>query len=96
MQNNADIKENTVNYELLFILLKDHTTKKYSAFNFREFFRTWTGKIETDGKSMPEKAKIGDFMHKDDGNKFLNLLASKDEYSNYPYSTEEYRDYFRH
>lgn len=77
-------------------LIPNYVDIEDSAFNFREFFRTWTGKIETDGKSMPEHAKIGDFIHKNDVNKFLNLLASKDENSNYPYSTEEYRNYFRH
>lgn len=77
-------------------LIPNYVDIEDSAFNFREFFRTWTGKIETDGKSIPEYAKIGDFIHKNDVNKFLNLLATKNEYSNYPYSTEEYRDYFRH
>ena len=77
-------------------LIPNYVDIEDSAFNFREFFRTWTGKIETDGKSMPEHVKIGDFIHKNDVNKFLNLLASKNEYSNYPYSTEEYRNYFRH
>lgn len=77
-------------------LIPNYVDIEDSAFNFREFFRTWTGKIETDGKAMPSYAKIGDFIHKNDVNKFLNLLVSKNVYSNYPYSTEEYRDYFRH
>lgn len=67
-----------------------------SAFNFREFFRTWTGEPEIDRRNMPENVNIGDFVHKEDVSKFLNLLVKQDEYSNYPYSTDEYREYFRH
>ena len=51
------------------------------AFNFREFFR-----VNEDGE----------FVHKTDVEAFLNLICKKDEDSNYPYSTEEYRDNFRH
>ena len=66
------------------------------AFNFREFFRVWTGNIEEDKKAIPSDANIGDFVHEKDITSFLNLISKKDEYSNYPYSTDEYRDYFRH
>lgn len=51
------------------------------AFNFREFFRV---------------DDAGEFVHKKDVSSFLNLICKKDEDSNYPYSTEEYRDNFRH
>ncbi|WP_289037705.1 Eco57I restriction-modification methylase domain-containing protein [uncultured Zobellia sp.] len=51
------------------------------AFNFREFFRV---------------NEFGDFLHKKDVLSFLNLICKKDNESNYPYSTEEYRDNFRH
>ena len=51
------------------------------AFNFREFFRV---------------DDLGEFVHKKDVSSFLNLICKKDEDSNYPYSTEEYRDNFRH
>lgn len=66
------------------------------AFNFREFFRTWTGKIEKDGKRIPEDKKIGDFVHEEDIYSFLNLITKESETSNYPFSNESYRDYFRH
>lgn len=66
------------------------------AFNFREFFRTWTGKIEKDGKRIPEDKKIGDFVHEEDIYSFLNLITKQSETSNYPFSKESYRDYFRH
>ena len=51
------------------------------AFNFREFFRV---------------DETGEFVHKKDVESFLNLICKKDSDSNYPYSTEEYRDSFRH
>ena len=67
-----------------------------NAFNFREFFRTWTGELEIDRKPIPKGYEKGDFVHKDDINRFLNLLSKQDENSNYPYSTKEYIEYFRH
>jgi len=51
------------------------------AFNFREFFRV---------------DQTGLFLHSKDVLSFLNLICKVDPESNYPYSTEEYRDNFRH
>lgn len=51
------------------------------AFNFREFFRV---------------NETGSFLHEKDVLSFLNLICKTDSESNYPYSTEEYRDNFRH
>ena len=67
-----------------------------TAFNFREFFRVWTGDISKDGKGMPADCSIGDFVHKEDVRKFLDLMCWKSETSNYPFSKEEYIDNFRH
>lgn len=59
--------------------------KNYSdndlAFNFHEFFRV---------------NENGDFVHDKDVDSFLNLICKKDDNSNYPYSTEEFRNNFRH
>lgn len=66
------------------------------SFNFREFFRTWTGNVQKDFRPMPAGANVGDFVHKADVKKFLDLLCKSDDKSNYPFSTEEYRQYFRH
>lgn len=66
------------------------------AFNFKEFFRTWTGEKIKDHKEMPCGVKIGDFIHEKDILAFLNLITHKDLKTNYPYSTEEYRDFFKH
>ena len=66
------------------------------AFNFKEFFRTWTGNIKIDLKPMHKNANIGDFVHENDIISFLNLITKKDSQNNYPFATEKYRDLFRH
>lgn len=66
------------------------------AFNFREFFRVWTGDMKIDRRPLPSGVKAGEFFHKADVWSFLNLITKKDEDSQYPYSTEEYRSLFRH
>ena len=66
------------------------------AFNFKEFFRTWTGNPELDSKVLNDNSQIGKFVHEKDIESFLNLITKNDKNSNYPYSTKEYRDLFRH
>lgn len=66
------------------------------AFNFREFFRTWTGDKSIDKKDIPSDQHIGDFVHEKDVLSFLNLITKSDKDSNYPYSNKEYRDLFKH
>lgn len=51
------------------------------AFNFHEFFRT---------------DENGEFVHNGEVGSFLNLICKKDNESNYPFSTEEFRRNFRH
>ena len=70
--------------------------KNVNTFKFKEFFRTWTGDTEKDGGPMPEGAEKGGFVHKDAVVAFLNLLTKEDSESNYPFSKEEYRSYYRH
>lgn len=67
-----------------------------SAFNFREFFRTWTGDIEKDFRKIPEGRTVGDFVYHDDVYQFLTLISQESETSNYPFSNDEYRDMFAH
>jgi len=66
-----------------------------SAFNFKEFFRTWTGDPERDHCAMPEGAE-GKFIHEEHVRAFLDLIVKYDPESNYPYSTVEFRKSFRH
>lgn len=67
-----------------------------SAFNFREFFRTWTGDKDKDFREIPEGQTVGDFVYADDVYDFLALISKDDPDSNYPFSTEEYREMFAH
>lgn len=75
---------------------KNYITYEDKAFNFTEFFRTWTGDYSKDYAQMPETAKIGDFVHEQDILSFLNLMTKSDEKSSYPYSKDEYRELFKH
>ena len=72
-----------------------YITYEDKAFNFHEFFRTWTGDFRFDYAQMPAGAKIGDFVHEQDIISFLNLMTKQND-NNYPYSKEEYRDLFKH
>ena len=76
--------------------IKNYTDIEDKAFNFREFFRTWTGNIDKDYEDMPENASIGDFIHQSDVELFLNLICHQSDETNYPFSTDLYRKYFRH
>ena len=69
--------------------------KEDAAFNFKEFFRTWTGDIERDHREMPEGME-GRFVHEEHVRNFLDLIVKYDPESNYPYSTVEFRNAFRH
>lgn len=74
----------------------NYITFEDKAFNFKEFFRTFTGDFSVDYADMPQGAEIGDFVHEADVWSFLNLMTKKDKDSYYPYSNEEYRGLFKH
>ena len=73
----------------------ENNVDEFEDFKFNEFFRTWTGEIKKDGAQMPVGAK-GKFVHVEEVKKFLDLLVSAKEGSNYPFSTDEFREKFRH
>ncbi|RUS50862.1 hypothetical protein QI30_19020, partial [Kurthia sp. 3B1D] len=62
------------------------------AFNFREFFRTYDN-------NEPNFSLRGKFVHEKDVWDFLNLISKKDRYeehqTNFPFSTDYYRDNLR-
>lgn len=74
----------------------NYSTYEDKAFNFHEFFRTWTGDFKVDYAQMPAGAKIGDFVHEADVKSLLNLMTKKDDHNSYPYSKDEYRELFKH
>ncbi len=77
--------------------LKKYISDEYGskAFNFREFFRVWY-KGPNGNRVLPEGAIEGTFVHEDDIATFLNMLVQENSESGYPYSTQEYRDMFKH
>lgn len=79
-------------------LLKDtrYVELEDKAFNFREFFRTWTGRQQQDHAVMPEGKHVGDFVNEADVRSFLGLLTKPDAESNYPYANDEFRRLFQH
>lgn len=74
----------------------NYSTYEEKAFNFFEFFRTWTGDFKLDNAQMPENANIGDFVHEKDVESFLNLMTKQDDNNCYPYSKKEYCELFKH
>lgn len=66
------------------------------AFNFREFFRTWTGNPKKDFRPIPSGRRVGDFVHEDDVVAFLDLISADSDENNYPFSSAAYRNMFRH
>ncbi len=89
-------KLNIFTYDLANII----TSNKYKdiedkAFNFREFFRVRTGDPEKDLSIIDKSTKIGSFVYEKDIYKFLDLLVEFGN-NNYPYSSKEYQDNFRH
>ncbi len=77
--------------------LKQYVTDEYGskAFKFSEFFRVYY-KGPNGKRELPKDAVEGRFVHEDDVKSFLNLLVKEGEESGYPFSTQEYRDMFRH
>lgn len=67
-----------------------------SAFNFREFFRIYTGVPERDYGQIPQGKQIGDFVHEDDVKEFLNIISTDSPDTKYPFATDEYRKEFKH
>ncbi|PAK21266.1 hypothetical protein CJJ23_02875 [Mycoplasmopsis agassizii] len=66
------------------------------AFNFSEFFRTWTGDVNKDNKKIPDHQMEGDFVYEKDIKSFLNLISKTSKESNYPFSTKKYQEMFKH
>lgn len=77
--------------------LKKYLSDEYDtkAFNFREFFRVWY-KGPNSKRALPTGAVEGKFVHENDVIAFLDMMVKEDSESGYPFSTQEYRDMFRH
>ena len=67
-----------------------------SEFNFKEFFRVWTGDKKKDhGEEVPAGSAVGRFVHEAEVNAFLTELSNPGN-ENYPFSTGEFQRKFRH
>ena len=77
--------------------LKKYLSDEYDtkAFNFREFFRVWY-KGPNNKRDLPKGAVEGKFVNENDVIAFLDMMVKEDSESGYPFSTQEYRDMFRH
>lgn len=67
-----------------------------TAFNFREFFRVYTGDPERDFGQIPFGKSVGDFVHETDVKEFLNIISTDSPDTKYPFATDEYRKEFKH
>lgn len=75
--------------------LIDGFIEEGASFKFSEFFRTWTGNPKADKANMPE-GKKGRFVHEEAVKQFLDKLCEDSTTSNYPFSTDNYKDTFNH
>ena len=72
-------------------IIKDHLED--GEFDFTSFFKVYkTGEDETN--EHPEL--VGKFVNEDDVRSFIKLLHNNSENSRYPFSNDEYRNYFKH
>lgn len=75
----------------------DELDETKAGFSFSQFFQVWTGKPKVDKAIIPGDKYKGRFMHEEQVIKFFYRLAvGTEEGSNYPFSTEEFRNSFRH
>lgn len=80
-------------YDLGSILKNPSFRGEDHAFNFREFFRTWTGEPMRDFGLLPTGAAVGDFVYAAEVKHFLTLLTQEE---GYPFSSQKYRALFHH
>ena len=93
-------------------MIRDEAIENNEVFKFHEFFRVWTeadkeslqrliDKETSDLKreemqSKLEEIQIDKFVHEEDVKRFLDKLVEESDTSMYPFSTDEFRDHFKH
>lgn len=70
--------------------INNYTRSEDDYFNFAELFKVWTGNKNKDGADVPKDVQVGEFVHKDDVLKFLDMLCDNSKESFYPYSNAEF------
>lgn len=66
------------------------------TFTFHDFFRVYTGDKKEDKCVMPSPQHKGKFIFEDKVKAWLDRLVEESATSQYPFSTEEFQDKFRH
>ena len=93
-------------------MVRDEAIENNEVFKFHEFFRVWTEedkktyqKLIDNEKSAIRRAdlqaqmaeiKVDKFIHEGAVRRFLDKLVEASETSQYPFSTDEFREHFRH
>lgn len=89
-------KLNIYTYNLGTLLTNDsYHELEDKSFNFTEFFKTRPVGAISEASIGKEDSEI-EFCHKEDVNKFLDLISESDNESSYPYSSDEFRELFKH
>ena len=93
-------------------MVRDEAIENNEVFRFHEFFRVWTEEDKKiyqnliDNEKSPLKRaelqaqqaeiKVDKFIHEGAVRRFLDKLVEESETSQYPFSTDEFREHFRH
>ena len=93
-------------------MVRDEAIENNEVFKFHEFFRVWTEedkkiyqKLIDNETSAIRRAelqaqmaeiKVDKFIHEGAVRRFLDKLVEESETSQYPFSTDEFREHFRH
>ncbi len=93
-------------------MVRDEAIENNEVFKFHEFFRVWTEedkkayqKLIDNEKSPLRRAelqaqqaeiKVDKFIHEGAVRRFLDKLVEESDTSQYPFSTDEFREHFRH
>lgn len=93
-------------------MVRDQAVENNEIFRFHEFFRVWTEEDKAsiqrliDNETNPIKRtellnrlndiKVDQFIHETAVKSFLDKLVEDSDTSQYPFSTDEFRDKFRH
>ena len=93
-------------------MVRDEAIENNEVFKFHEFFRVWTEEdkkiyqrlIDNEKNALKRvelqakmaEIKVDKFIHEGAVRRFLNKLVEESETSQYPFSTDEFREHFRH
>ena len=93
-------------------MIRDEAIENNEIFKFHEFFRVWTEEDKkliqkqideetnplkrTELQAQKAQIKVDKFVHEGAIRRFVEKLRTKSDTSQYPFSTKEFRDKFRH